>query len=520
MLPLMEETGKKTIHGASALALGLYVAAFFLVFHTLFLDLTRADGDTGWHLAAGRLILEQHNIPIQDPWSFTAEDTVWLNLSWAFDVFLAAGERLMGQGLFLLPQIAGAALLTLVVVCALRLGASPPATLLAVLPLMLYLPQSLTLRPQLITLLSAVAAYACLRFGRSWRWPVFFLPTLTLIWVNTHGGVLLLFPILGAFAAEAILMAQWRRLGWLTFACAICLLMLYANPLGGNLFEAMNRTMAGASRGFIDEWQPVAWGEDAVPTLWLTISALSGALLLHKLLTPYSNTIPRLGHGIAQLLGGGAPEAWISAKHPRPHLADGLLLILFFLLATTALRHVTLWMLLSLPLVARGLTQLRALASAPGLERDLTSPRALRGAWAAMLLAALLAAFAPVSWKRQAAPAWPEEEAGWIVANLPGALVFNHYNYGGLLIERSMGTAKVFVDGRAETAYPGNVLLDYRRFHFMEEGWQDLPKRYGANVILFPLNAPQTEWFRKQPGWREAHTGNVAAVLVREGDER
>src|ERR1700691_3273497 len=54
--------------------------------------------DLGWHLAAGDLIREQRSIPFHDPWSFTAGNRQWFNLSWLWDVIASALFQYAGFG--------------------------------------------------------------------------------------------------------------------------------------------------------------------------------------------------------------------------------------------------------------------------------------------------------------------------------------------------------------------------------------------------------------------------------------
>jgi hypothetical protein len=54
------------------------------------------DSDTWWHLATGRLILEQKAIPRVDPFSWTANGEPWQPNGWLSDALMAALERIGG----------------------------------------------------------------------------------------------------------------------------------------------------------------------------------------------------------------------------------------------------------------------------------------------------------------------------------------------------------------------------------------------------------------------------------------
>src|ERR1700709_2781228 len=62
--------------------------------------------DLGWHLAAGDLIRDRGNIPLQDPWSFTSGGRQWYNLSWLWDVIASVLFQYAGFGGLLLFTVA------------------------------------------------------------------------------------------------------------------------------------------------------------------------------------------------------------------------------------------------------------------------------------------------------------------------------------------------------------------------------------------------------------------------------
>ena len=64
----------------------------FIIFFSIGIMLRNGvlmDPDTGWHIASGDLIRELGRMPASDPWSFTAGDYPWVDMSWAYDVLLS-----------------------------------------------------------------------------------------------------------------------------------------------------------------------------------------------------------------------------------------------------------------------------------------------------------------------------------------------------------------------------------------------------------------------------------------------
>jgi len=80
----------------------LLLAAFA---HPLGLQSLLADGDTGWHIRTGELVLASGHAPLADPFSFSRPHEAWYAWEWLADVVFASAilkraERL-GLGVLL-----------------------------------------------------------------------------------------------------------------------------------------------------------------------------------------------------------------------------------------------------------------------------------------------------------------------------------------------------------------------------------------------------------------------------------
>src|SRR3954454_20238513 len=93
------DTGSKTSSPAFQ-SFGIYVflISFACVYYLANTSLMLGHFDLGWHLAAGDLIRDRGNIPVQDPWSFTLQDRQWYNLSWLWDVIASILFQYAGFG--------------------------------------------------------------------------------------------------------------------------------------------------------------------------------------------------------------------------------------------------------------------------------------------------------------------------------------------------------------------------------------------------------------------------------------
>ena len=55
-----------------------------------------SDGDTGWHIRAGELILQTGRVPVADPFSFSRPQQPWFAWEWLADVVFAETWRWRG----------------------------------------------------------------------------------------------------------------------------------------------------------------------------------------------------------------------------------------------------------------------------------------------------------------------------------------------------------------------------------------------------------------------------------------
>ena len=128
--------------------------------------------DLGWHLAAGDLIRDRGSIPFHDPWSFTAGDKQWFNLSWLWDVVASVILQYAGFGGLTLAVVAcGAVIVGYLASLCLNSGASAISICIAVLAACLLYPAFasypnvyLAASPNIATMLFSVIFYGeCLK---------------------------------------------------------------------------------------------------------------------------------------------------------------------------------------------------------------------------------------------------------------------------------------------------------------------------------------------------------------------
>ncbi|HYF46330.1 MAG TPA: hypothetical protein VD926_08985, partial [Acidimicrobiales bacterium] len=208
------------------------------------------DGDLFWHLAYGEQMLDRGTlIPDHTLYSWTPTSDSTIYCAWLAELFLLEVWRLFDfTGLHLLRYVVvGGALALLWRYAALRGMGRSPVTVLVVLLVALASKGGTIVKPELFSLLlftGVVFAWFRARLvartdGDPRRWLVA-VPLLLLVWVNTHGGFILVTPFLVAtalgelvnarFAPDRALPRRWRT--WLFGSWAACLLAVIVTPYG------------------------------------------------------------------------------------------------------------------------------------------------------------------------------------------------------------------------------------------------------------------------------------------------
>lgn len=273
------------------------IYAFLAAFRTV------PDFDLGWQLATGRWVVEHHQIPSTDVFSYTAHGKPWI-----YPVL----PGLAFYGLYLLGGYPALSWLT-AIVSALTLfflsrrGAIATATL-AVLAVPV-IAERCSPRADLFSILLFAAVLSILwqyhRTGQGRLWP---LPLLLLLWVNLHWGFVAGLGLCGMYVLLEV--AEFRsferraaaklRLGKAWPCLLACGLVTLMNPWGTwfyrQVFAWSNDVAAGfAEKSLITEYAPlrinmsslagiVNWRDPDLSAIWslLAIAAMAVAISLAR----------------------------------------------------------------------------------------------------------------------------------------------------------------------------------------------------------------------------------------------
>lgn len=375
------------------------------------------DSDFWWHLKTGQYILQNHRLPSPDPFAYTTagagsaypgEELVrQFNLTheWLFQVVLYSVYAVGGfAGVVLVRAMTLTMLCGVVGFVAYRRSRGFYRSILAALLCASIATLYTSDRPFGFSFLLLAVTIALLDFRRY----LFMLPVVFLIWSNLHGGFIVGWAALGAYAGEA-LVARWRgkpqtgdRTLWIVCAASIA-----ASALNPNLFDALRVVTLykqSVLQSRVWEWQQ---------TRLLPI-------------TPFS----------LLFTATAATMLWANRK---ARVSDWLLYAAFAAASLAAVRNVMLIGILGPILIASYLPWKVRISSVTQ--------------WiaAGLLLAGIGWELAQGQAFRLTANVWkyPSGAAKFLEDHGVRGRLFNDYTDGGFLIWRLWPFQRVFIDGRA-----------------------------------------------------------------------
>jgi hypothetical protein len=449
------------------------------------------DGDTNWHVAAGRWILAHHTVPLTDPFSFTYAGKPWIAHEWGAEVFMALAYFAGGWSGVVLLVGAAAAAAFVVIARELRLWMGPLGQITGLALSFACLLPFLYARPHMLAApLLVFWTSRLLAARRAGKAPPLELALLMVLWANLHASFIFGLGIIAPFAAEALFSTpnDWRaRLevvrGWGVFGVIATALSL-ATPHGIAGLEFPFWVLGMKVLPNILEWRSATFQQ---PTLF------EGALL------------------ITLFLG-----LWRGVRVPPFRLA---LLVALVHMALQHVRQEAVLAVLAPMLLAEPFG--RAMQPQRAGPR-LTPPVGWRPSWRvpSVPIASLLAVGAMgVVVTRLAIPLVRTDNANVPVtafAHVPPQLlsqpVFNEYAFGGYLIFKGV---KPYVDGRADM-YGDAWVQEYLA---VAGGAQpDVDNTFKRWNIRWTILSPREALVRildARPGWRRVYADSFAVVQAR-----
>ena len=196
-----------------------------------------ADGDTGWHIRTGELILASGRVPQVDPFSFSRAGQPWLAWEWLSDVLFAGAYRCHGTGV--VAALAGVVLcLAGTALFAWLLDRGAGLLLASAMALAACSASSVhyLARPHVFSIFFyTLSLWTIDRDGRRQSARLWLLVPLAAVWANMHAGFVVLPATLALLAAVRALERQGSQARRYGAAAGLCLLATGLNPYGWRL---------------------------------------------------------------------------------------------------------------------------------------------------------------------------------------------------------------------------------------------------------------------------------------------
>jgi hypothetical protein len=476
------------------------------------------DGDTGWHIRTGEWIMAHGRVPHEDMFSFTRNGQPWYAWEWLWDVLFAWlhmhwGLATVVVGSTLVLCLTSALLFRL----ANRVCGNPLVAIALTFLAMASSSIHFLARPHLFTLLFLVIFCSILERVRTDARTrlLMWLPPLTILWTNLHGGWFVGMVLTGLYAAGELATGflyerprAWRPAirraapyAAAAFGClAASLVGPYTYHLHVHIFEYLTDSF---QRGHIQEMLPISFQNPAARYLEIL------------------------------LLAGGAAVLW---HLRRQRLTQCLLLLVFAHLGLIASRNIPLFGIVATPILALAATEwlgkLEGATLAPWLHRGVAGlnnlgrsvaemeafPRLhLVSAAALVLLTAILYAPAPpVNFQSVFdGKTFPVKALASMGGAATRGRIFTSDQWGDFLIYNCYPRNQVFIDGRSDF-YGSKFVAEYLDIVNVQYNWQQDLNDYGVDTVLLTTDAPLTGALKESSRWHVVYDDG-AAIVFRSG---
>ena len=461
-----------------------------------------ADGDVGWHIRSGEYILNHQAVPRQDLYSFSKPGAPWYAWEWLSDVTDAALYRIAGlKGVVLAAGVLIALFSTSLIRRVTRLGVNLFAAMLVALLGVGSASMHFLARPHVFTLVLLSFSMWLVetdRDGSAPRRRIFWLVPIVLVWTNLHGGFLAIVAVLGLTCIGSAL-EEWlgsrnwakpARYGILTAACGAVSLV---NPYGWGLHQHIVEYLRSDwIRTVIQEFQSPSFRSE--------------------------NMLQFEGLLFAGLIAAG------SLLRQR-RVAEGLWILLFAYLALSSVRHVPVFIAVTIPLIAgevaswwqaftegaakqslRGILNQMAADSAPQFRRT--------SLWPGAFVVALMSIGQPIKWPTDfPRQLFPIEMIHAHESEIAESRLLTTDQWGDYLIYLHPDQQKVFVDGRSDF-YGPEVGNEYIRLVNGGWDWEQLMNKYKFNLALLPVELPIVQLLKQRADWRVVEDDGKHILLV------
>ncbi|HSS98068.1 MAG TPA: hypothetical protein VLK33_13600 [Terriglobales bacterium] len=475
------------------------------------------DGDTGWHIRNGELILSTHTITRVDPFSSTMQGKTWYAWEWLYDVAIARLHGWYGlNGVVFGSAFVIAVTFSLMFLLAQARGGSLAGTVLLSLLAITASSIHFLARPHILSWVLTLLWFHLLDSsettpsgGRKLLW----LPAIMLLWVNVHGGFVIGFVLLGICAltnfasfrfsknqAERDIAGKrfWRII-LVGIACAFTSLI---NPFGLQLHIHIYRYLSNRFlMNQISEFQPPNFHGIAQQCFVLLVLVAIAALARRK----------REPRPIELLVALFAVASGLYASRNLPTSSILLTLIIAPYLSRHSEERSD-----AEPQPEPKVSRLQSFAA-----RMQCMDRQLRGhVWPGILV--VLGTWACIAGGRVGGhqlisakfseKQFPVAAVDTIQLRQFTGPIFLPDSWGGYLIYRLYPGMTVVDDDRHDL-YGEQFFKEYLQLTRLEPGWEDILKKSNATLVLMPAKSPLAGMLAEKPEWSMEYRDNTSALF-------
>lgn len=471
-------------------------------------------------MAMARYILSTLSFPQVNFFSYTAPDYPIIDHEWIPGIFFYGLHAIGGMVLLYIVKTA-IIVITFVILyrLAIRRGTLPVLSSLAVIVCIVHANGNLyfDVRPYLFTyLFVALFLYVLDQYSRSRDLRMIIaIPPLIWIWVNSHGAFVLSFVLLSIYIVTLCVRnaseirsgekVDWRQMKEISAVMVISAALTFLNPYGTRLllypFSFLKESFY---KSHLVEWAPPELFGTDLPFLIFFIVTTLAVLIFHKRLT----------------------------------LFDKLCYLFFGYLAFSAVRHITLFCIVNVPVVALMLQciyeKLRDIWTtrithgiSPALSTLLHKQWLKEGICYTALSCILLFygmrfSSVDINSLSMESALFPRHGVQFLEQNRLNGPLYNPYEWGGYLIWKLYPQYKVFIDGRVNNAYPENIYRESLAATSGRPGWEKILNHYRINLVFINKFLMESrKGYRlgyeidKSPSWKLVYEDRVERLFIR-----
>jgi hypothetical protein len=448
------------------------------------------DPDIWWHLRNAEYLLQHHQLPRHDMYSFTVSGQPWMNHEWLAEIPFYLAWRVAGLvGVKAISIAVVEVIFLLLLYLAYKESGNFKASVAAIALATFLAKVSFGPRTILFGYLYLMILLLILqRFRQKGSAPLWLLPPLFCLWINTHGSWSLGLIVFGIFCAAGLVEGewglvqserwnpgQWRKLVVVGVASSAA---LFVNPFSYRLvlypLDLAFRQKLNIAH--VAEWVSVDFHD------------LRGRLVFLLILT--------------LLLGG-------LLRRRRWNLAELGMLLFALYSGLTYIRFLFLLGIVAAPLVAK------IFDFAPPYRIDEDTPHF--NAVVILLMIAGMVYYWPSSdyLRRSLEENYPTRALPYLQTHPLEGNMMNFYLWGGYLgwNDRNL---KIFLDSRVDIFEYAGVLKDYFEVLGVRNS-KPVFDKYNIRYVLFPQSEILTYALEHDPEWRVLYRDSMTVLLERVG---